>query len=67
MKSTGRLWLLAVCLFGVGWFVHKHRSRRRNNCPVQFLHRRKLLRKMTDRMKEELQLTAASSTINYID
>ena len=54
MKSTGRLWLLAVCLL-CGLVCTQ--AQEQEQLPREVPSPEKAARKMTDRMKEELQLT----------
>ena len=56
MKSTGRLWLLAVCLL-CGLVCTQAQEQEKKQLPREVPSPEKAARKMTDRMKEELQLT----------
>lgn len=56
MKSTGRLWLLAVCLL-CGLVCTQAQEQEKKQLPREVPSPKKVARKMTDRMKEELQLT----------
>lgn len=56
MKSTGRLWLLAVCLL-CGLVCTQAQEQEKKQLPREIPSPEKAARKMTDRMKEELQLT----------
>ena len=56
MKSTGRLWLLAVCLL-CGLVCMQAQEQEKKQLPREVPSPEKAARKMTDRMKEELQLT----------
>jgi len=56
MKSTGRLWLLAVCLL-FGLVCTQAQEQEKKQLPREVPSPEKAARKMTDRMKEELQLT----------
>ena len=56
MKSTGRLWLLAVCLL-CGLVCTQAKEQEKKQLPREVPSPEKAARKMTDRMKEELQLT----------
>ena len=56
MKSTGRLWLLAVCLL-FGLVCTQAQEQEKKQLPREVPSPEKAARKMTDRMKEELRLT----------
>lgn len=56
MKNTGRLWVLAVCLL-CGMVCTQAQEQEKKQLPREVLSPEKTARKMTDRMKEELQLT----------
>ena len=56
MKSTGRLWLLAVCLL-CGLVCTQAQEQEKKQLPREVPSPEKAARKMTDRMKEEPERT----------